>query len=250
MIIEPLSAKQIAGLCDHTFLTPTEAFRHAAKSGENPIALRRRAFEAFLAETTASPLKPYAICVAASDVHWVARHLPDAIIAATVGFPDGPRHSTAYTLAETYVALSEGAQEIDMVLDYDGLKNNEYEFIREDLNQVVQMVHRHSAILKLILEVSELTLEQTAKACELANEAGVDFVKTSTGFSASGATIEHLKVMRQTFHRGIKISGGVNLDNVHSLLSAATAAEQAISTDPQVLRIGESSLLKQLEALR
>ncbi len=96
----------------------------------------------------------------------------------------------------------------------------------------------------MILEISELSLEQTQLACQIVDHCGAAFVKTSTGFSAHGATTEHLKVMRAHFPRGIKISGGVTANNVDDLLLAATAPGQPISMDPMKIRIGESSLLK------
>jgi deoxyribose-phosphate aldolase len=235
-----LSTHQIAQLCDHTFLLPTEAFRQTAKAGENPIFLRRWALDSFLDDAISSPLKPYAICVNASDVSYVVNQTA-YVLAATVGFPDGPRRSLASVAAETDIALKEGAAEIDMVMDYDALIAGNIDKVEYQLSAVAEVVSRHNGLLKVILETSELTLDQTALACVLAERSGAAFVKTSTGFSAKGATIDHVKVMRDTFPRGIKISGGITLDNVNSFLEAAGS-----SADPLQLRIGESSLLQQL----
>ncbi len=225
----------IAGLCDHTFLLPTEAFR---TPGISAIHARRHALDAFLSETAL--LHPYAVCVPACDVALTRTALPALTIAATVGFPDGPRYSTAYKIVEAEQALANGATEIDMVLNYDALKGGDTKAVEADIKAVVKV----GGVLKVILEISELSLEQTRLACQIASHCGVAFVKTSTGFSAHGATTEHLKVMRENFPKGIKISGGVTLTNLDGLLIAATTPGQPISIDPMQLRIGESSLLK------
>jgi deoxyribose-phosphate aldolase len=235
--------QEIAQLCDHTFLLPTEAFRSLAKSGESAVRLRRDAFDRFLAETLALPLRPYAVCVRAADVGYVKPLLPREIkLAATVGFPDGSRHSTAYKLAETDAALAEGANEIDMVIDVDALKAGDDARVLSDLVSIVSL----GGVLKVILEISELTETEIMRACQLVTEAGAAFVKTSTGFSAHGATEKALCLMRQHFKGGVKISGGVNKENVDRLIRAATEGTEEISLDPMKLRIGESTLLQQL----
>lgn len=247
MRAEQLSTSQLAGLCDHTFLTPAEAFRKEAKNGESSVHLRRRAFERFLNETHASALLPYAVCVRTSDVAHARAALPAGIvIAATVGFPDGPHHSTAYKIAEAAVALGEGATEIDMVLDYDALKKQQLDRVHRDIEAVAKSVHARGGVLKVILEICELTLDETRTACLIVDQCGAGFVKTSTGFGSHGATVEHLKVMRATFSRGIKISGGVQPHNLYDLLLAGSHPGEPLLADPMALRIGESTLLAQL----
>jgi deoxyribose-phosphate aldolase len=101
--------------------------------------------------------------------------------------------------------------------------------------------------VKLILETSLLTSDEIIIACKLADEIGVDFVKTSTGFVVAGAKAEHLKLMRANFSKGVKMSGGVNKENLHDLLTAASGREDGmIELDPLKIRIGESSLLRGL----
>src|SRR3989339_813901 len=105
---------------------------------------------------------------------------------------------------------------------------------------------KDGAIIKLILETSALNKKQIKSISELANnETDVDFIKTSTGFGKYGATVENLKIMRENFSRGIKISGGVNTKNVGQLLSAAVKRDDGyIDLNPMKIRIGESGLLK------
>lgn len=244
---ETLTTKDIAGLCDHTFLSPSETYRHQATPEKSAVLLRRQAFQAFLEETVSGSFLPYAICVRTPDVPHARKFLPDSIIlAATVGFPDGPWHTTSYKVAETEQALATGATEIDMVMDYEALKNGNVDQVRQDITAVAEVVRRHKGLLKVILEISELSLSQTRLACEILAACDVAFVKTSTGFGSHGATAEHLQEMRTSFPRGIKISGGVNLQNVHTLLRAASTPGKPIPTNPMLLRIGESSLLQQV----
>lgn len=239
--------QDIARLCDHTFLLPTEAYRAMAKKGESAIQLRRRALDAFLQETLALPLRPYAICVHASDIAYLSPLLPEEIrLGAAVGFPDGPRYSTAYKLAETEAALAEGAHEIDMVVNYEALQQKHDSAVLDDILPIAQAVAKAGGVLKVILEVSELDDSSIIRGCHLAQQAGAAFVKTSTGFSSHGATEASLRLMHQHFEGGIKISGGVNQDNVYRLLRAATGNANEIPHDPMKLRIGESSLLQQL----
>jgi len=137
-----------------------------------------------------------------------------------------------------------------MVLNYNALKRGDLETVRTDIEMVERATHKHSALLKLILETSELTSGQIIQACTIANECKtgpVDFVKTSTGFGAYGARAEDLRLIRRHFNGGVKISGGVNSNNVYELLRAAADYRGGgIDLNPRFIRIGESSLLDQL----
>lgn len=250
--ISNITPKQVASLCDHTYLNRPEAFRGPEYRGMNACALRRLEFQRFLSETVSSPLKPYAVCVRAEDVAQVRRYLDadgwkDCIVVATVGFPDGGT-PTAFKVSEAALALAAGAKEIDTVLDVEAFKGGDFKHVAADISAVVKVVHLKGALLKLILETSELTLDEIERACTLAEELGVDFVKTSTGFSSSGAGVKEVQVMKRSFSGGIKISGGVKADNVKALLAACTGSDDIV-IDPKKIRIGESSLLKQLTPL-
>jgi deoxyribose-phosphate aldolase len=258
--IDELTLKDVARICDHTFLDRSEGFKARAEPGKNPIALRRQAFVKFLDEVVTLPNKPYAVCVRPEDVNFAKNYLhlghrneaADITIASVVGFPDGSWYSTEHKLIETKLALQDYATEIDFVLNYDMLKTGDLGYVRQENRDIVGLAERYGAKTKMILEVSELNLEQVRLACLLAEEAGVDFVKTSTGYSASGATVEALGVMRQNFPRGIKISGGVKtLDDAKKFLRAAYGVIEGsgaeVDLDPENIRIGESGLLKKVE---
>ena len=117
--------------------------------------------------------------------------------------------STRAKAAEARIAVEDGADEIDMVINVGALKDGDYETVREDIRQVKEACK--DALLKVIIETCLLTQDEKRKACELAKEAGADFVKTSTGFSAGGATQEDVSLMRSIVgdSMGVKASGGI-----------------------------------------
>ena len=129
-------------------------------------------------------------------------------VCTVVGFPLG-QMSTRAKAAEARIAVEDGADEIDMVINVGALKDGDYETVREDIRQVKEACK--DALLKVIIETCLLTQDEKRKACELANEAGADFVKTSTGFSAGGATQEDVSLMRSIVgdSMGVKASGGI-----------------------------------------
>jgi deoxyribose-phosphate aldolase len=251
--INDLTAGQIAAICDHTFLDRSEAYRKSALKGESPVHLRAEAFFSFIRGSISDEERlPYAVCVRPEDVtqtiDYLAGNGHDAIkVASVVGFPDGSLYDTGFKVAETRLAISRGAEEIDMVLNYDRFKAGDVVYARDDVRAVVDVAHERGAIVKLIFETSELDAEQIRGACELVVEAGADFIKTSTGFGAYGARADDLKIMRSNFDGGIKISGGVKPGNVNDLLYAASGRQDGyIDMSPDRVRIGESSLLTRL----
>lgn len=129
-------------------------------------------------------------------------------VCTVVGFPLG-QMSTRAKAAETEIAVEDGADEIDMVINVGALKDRDYETVREDIRQVKKACK--GALLKVIIETCLLTQDEKRKACELSKEAGADFVKTSTGFSTGGATPEDVSLMRSVVgdSMGVKASGGI-----------------------------------------
>lgn len=158
-------------------------------------------------------------------------------VAVTVGFPLGAM-STKGKVAETRQALKQGAREVDMVINIGALKTGDLKTVAQDIRKVVQASHRYDAITKVIIETCLLTDEEKVIACLLAKDAGADFVKTSTGFSTGGATVEDVRLMRETVgaNLGVKASGGVRsyADALKMIEAGAT-------------RIGTSSGIKIVE---
>jgi deoxyribose-phosphate aldolase len=135
---------------------------------------------------------------------------------SVAGFPHGTPN-TAVKLYETRDLLRRGAREIDMVINYSRLLSREFEYVQTELLQMAETCHKEGALLKAILENHYLTDELKIVACQCCERAGVDFVKTSTGFAPTGATIEDLKLMRRSLPEdiGVKAAGGIRtLDQV------------------------------------
>lgn len=129
-------------------------------------------------------------------------------VCTVIGFPLGYQKTNVKAL-ETKTAITDGASEIDMVLNISALKNHDDNCVRADIAEVVQAAQ--GQVVKVILETCLLTAEEIQRACVLCMEAGADYVKTSTGFSQHGATIEAVKLMKATIgdHLKIKASGGI-----------------------------------------
>lgn len=151
------------------------------------------------------------VCVNSSWVKKSAEILKgtDVKVCTVVGFPLGAA-STEAKVFEAEQAVRDGATEIDMVINVGQLKSGNTDFVKEDIAAVVNAT-KCEALTKVIIETALLTDEEKVKVCELSKEAGADFVKTSTGFSTGGATIEDVKLMRETVGPdiGVKASGGV-----------------------------------------
>lgn len=130
-------------------------------------------------------------------------------VCTVIGFPLGA-NTSATKAFETEDAIKNGATEVDMVINIGALKDKNYDLVKEDIKAVVDAA-KGKALSKVIIETSLLTNEEKEIACKIAVEAGADFVKTSTGFSTGGATVEDISLMRKTVgpEIGVKASGGV-----------------------------------------
>lgn len=152
------------------------------------------------------------ICVRPCDVKLAAELLKDSavMVSCVLSFPHGA-DATPVKAFQARQAVADGVSEIDMVMNIGQFLSGNYDAVREDIRAVVEVAHADNVKVKVIQESGFLTLEQVAKACELAREAGADFVKTSTGFSAGSATPEIVAVMLKTVgdSMGVKPSGGI-----------------------------------------
>ncbi|MYL57249.1 deoxyribose-phosphate aldolase [Virgibacillus halodenitrificans] len=142
-------------------------------------------------------------------------------VCTVIGFPLGAT-STQSKVFETEQAIKDGATEVDMVINIGLLKSGEDDPVKQDIAAVVKAAE-NKALTKVIIETSLLTEDEKIRACKLAKEAGADFVKTSTGFSTGGATVEDIKLMRKTVGSdlGVKASGGVrDLETTKAMIDA------------------------------
>lgn len=215
--------QNIAALIDHTLLK-----QNATKEQIEKICEEAKTY------TFAS------VCVNPTWVNLCAKLLQDSPVkvCTVIGFPLGASTSEVKAF-ETKNAIENGADEIDMVINVGALKDADYDFVRQDILAVVEAA-KGKAIVKVILETCLLTNEEIVKASELSKEAGADFVKTSTGFSTGGATVDAVKLMRETVgaELGVKASGGVrNLEDLQSMV------------DVGATRIGASSGVEIMQGL-
>lgn len=215
--------RNIARLIDHTILKPD-----ATRSEVRQVCADALRFEFA------------SVCVNSFWIPFIAAELKGSPVkvCTVAGFPLGAA-STAAKVAETLGAISEGAQEVDMVINIGALRGGENGVVESDIRAVVAVSHNHGAIVKVIIETCLLSDEQKILACEIAKQAGADFVKTSTGFSKSGATVEDIALMRRTVGSamGVKASGGIRtLDDLKAMATAGAT------------RIGSSSSVKIVEA--
>ena len=178
------------------------------------------------------------VCVNSYYVPYVAEllHGSDVKICTVVGFPLGAMSTRAKAL-EAKIAVMDGADEVDMVINIGALKDKDYDVVLEDIKAVKEACG--NALLKVIIETCLLTDEEKIKACELSKEANADFVKTSTGFSTAGAKVEDVRLMRETVGNdmGVKESGGLHDKEFANALVEAGAS-----------RLGTSATIKIVES--
>ena len=150
------------------------------------------------------------VCVNSSWVPRCVENLKDSevMVCTVIGFPLGAT-STLAKAAEAAVAVEQGAEELDMVINVGQLLDGQYDFVKNDIAAVVDA--GRGKTVKVIIEICYLDNEKIIKACQLSKEAGADFVKTSTGFGTGGATVEAIRLMRETVGPdiGVKASGGI-----------------------------------------
>ncbi|TWI56398.1 deoxyribose-phosphate aldolase [Halalkalibacter nanhaiisediminis] len=200
-------SQSIANLIDHTALKPETTKEQILK---------------LCAE--AKEYKFASVCVNPTWVKLAAEQLKDAEgvkVCTVIGFPLGANTPEVKRFEATN-AIENGATEVDMVLNIAALKDKDDELVERDIRAVVEAA-KGKALTKVIIEACLLTEEEKVRACELAVKAGADYVKTSTGFSTGGATVEDIRLMRKTVGPdiGVKASGGVrDLEGARAMVEA------------------------------
>lgn len=178
------------------------------------------------------------VCLEPCWVSLAAERLKDSPVkvCTVIGFPLGANTKTVKAF-EAKEAVENGADEVDMVLNIGALKSGDDALVLEDMKAVREAAK--DAVVKVILETCLLTDDEKKKACALAKEAGLDFVKTSTGFSTAGATVEDVKLMRDAVGdtMGVKASGGIRDTKTAEAMIAAGASR--IGASKSIAIIGE-----------
>ena len=223
--MEQNQATGIARSIDHTLLKPDAT---------------RVQIEQLCAE--ARRLRFAAVCVNPTWVPLCARLLVGSGVAVctVVGFPLGAT-LTAVKAFEAQQAIDMGAAEIDMVLNIGALKSSNHDLVRDDIRAVAQVCHAGAALLKVIIETALLSDDEKIVACRLAQKAGADYVKTSTGFGPGGATAHDVALMRSTVgpHLGVKAAGGIR--TLADALQMIAAGATRIGASAGVQIVDESS---------
>jgi deoxyribose-phosphate aldolase len=184
----------IASMIDHTVLKPETVERDVIKVCEEALKY-----------------KFASVCINPSYVPLAAERLKDSNVkvCTVIGFPLGANTSKVKAF-EAEDAINNGAQEVDMVINIGKLKDGDYDYVKNDIKEVVEAA-KGKALVKVIIETCLLSDEEKVTACKLAMEVGADYVKTSTGFSKGGATKKDIRLMRETVGdgMGVKASGGI-----------------------------------------
>ncbi|MEP0773742.1 MAG: deoxyribose-phosphate aldolase [Acidobacteriota bacterium] len=221
----PTTLEELARLIDHTLLRPEATSADIARLCAEA---RQHAF--------------FAVCVNPAWVPLAAAELAGTpvMVCTVVGFPLGAQASEVKAF-ETEHALGAGAREIDMVLPIGPLKGGDEEWVLGDIGRVVQACRAHGAACKVILETALLTEEEKVRACRLAAQAGADFVKTSTGFAAGGATPEDVTLMYRTVApAGVKVKASGGIRTLDDLLRMVAAGASRIGTSSGVAILGQA----------
>jgi len=197
----------IASMIDHTLLKPDATADQIAQ-----LCYEARKY------------KFASVCVNPTHVKLCAELLQGTSVkvCTVIGFPLGAS-SAEVKAFEAETAIHDGATEIDMVINIGAIKAGDHTLAAKDIHEVVRVGHSHGALVKVIIETALLTDEEKVTACLLAKEAGADYVKTSTGFSGGGATVEDVALMRRVVgpEMGVKASGGVrNFDDAEKMVAA------------------------------
>jgi deoxyribose-phosphate aldolase len=208
--------EQLAAAIDHSLLRPELTLAEVEQGCELAAAYR-----------VAS------VCARPADVARCTELLGGSPVAVgtVVGFPHGA-HATATKVFEAERALSDGATELDMVLNIGRLRSGDDAYVERDIRAVVDTA-RGAALVKVILENAYLDDDEKVRGCRLAEAAGADFVKTSTGFAPSGSTMDDLRLMRSSVsdHVRIKAAGGVRtLDALLAVMSIGVSRIGATAT--------------------
>ncbi len=204
---QTITCEQLAKTIDHSLLRP-ELTREDVIAG---CALARTYNVA-------------SVCVKPCHVRLAAEQLQgsDVKVSTVVGFPHGA-HLTAIKVAEAKQAMDDGAVELDMVLNIGELRSGNAEYVQADIQAVCEAAHARGAKVKVIFENAYLTDEQKILACHLSEAACADWVKTSTGFAPSGATLEDLRLMRANVSPRVQIKAAGGVRSLDALLAVIDA---------------------------
>ena len=224
-IIANLTVEQLAGMIDHTFLKPFGTAENIEK-----LCAEARKYEFAMVAINPAEVETCVKLLEGSPVR----------VGAAIGFPLG-QTTTECKAFETRDAIEKGATEIDTVINVRALQKGRLDIVKKEIKDMVAICRPAGVICKVILETCYLSDAEKETVCQIAKEAGVDFVKTSTGFGTAGATVEDVALMRRVVgpEIGVKAAGGIrDLDTAWAMIKAGAT------------RIGTSSGVSIVEAYK
>jgi deoxyribose-phosphate aldolase len=179
-----------------------------------------------------------AVCVPPPFIKTAKKQLENSSlkVATVIGFPFGYSAIEA-KLAETLLAIVDGADELDVVINLTALKNNDWQYLSNEINHILPVVKQNNKVIKVIIETGVLTDAEIIRCCELYGAAQVDFLKTSTGYAEQGATIQAVQLMRSHLpaHVQIKASGGIKTYQFGKELINAGATRLGCSSSIEIV---------------
>jgi deoxyribose-phosphate aldolase len=179
------------------------------------------------------------VCIQPCHVKYVAEKYPAVRVCTVIGFPLGST-TTQTKLFECQQALNDGAQEIDMVINIGKVKDGNFDYIQNEIEQLAKLVHSsgENKLLKVIIETCLLNENEKEKLCQIVGDAGADFIKTSTGFSTGGATLDDIKLLRQYSPKNVQVkaSGGIRDGNFARDLIQAGATRLGTSSGVALMK--------------
>ena len=197
-----MDINKILSSCDHTLLLQTATWDEIREICDD-----------------AKKYNTASVCIPPCYVRQAKEYVEDSVkICTVIGFPNG-NTTTATKVFETKDAISNGADEIDMVINIGMLKAKNYDYVSDEIKRIKEACGSH--ILKVIIETCLLTEEEKIKMCEIVSKAGVDYIKTSTGFSTAGATFEDVELFSKHVDPSVKIkaAGGItSLDDAERFM--------------------------------
>lgn len=217
-----MTKEELARIFDHTFLKA-----YASRDDFIQLCNEAKSIGAAMVAINSEPVKLCKELLKGTNIH----------VGAAISFPLG-QTTLDIKLAETKQAIDDGADEIDYVINIGKAKMHDWNYIEQEMRSIVELCHENQVICKVIFENCYLTKEEIVKMAEIAKEVKPDYIKTSTGFGTSGATVEDVRLMKETVGNEVKVkaAGGIRDWKTCQAMIKAGAS-----------RIGTSSSLKILE---
>ena len=217
-----MTKEELARIFDHTFLKA-----YASRDDFIQLCNEAKSIGAAMVAINSEPVKLCKELLQGTNIH----------VGAAISFPLG-QTTLDIKLAETKQAIDDGADEIDYVINIGKAKMHDWNYIEQEMRSIVELCHENQVICKVIFENCHLTKEEIVKIAEIAKEVKPDYIKTSTGFGTSGATVEDVRLMKETVGNEVKVkaAGGIRDWKTCQAMIEAGAS-----------RIGTSSSLKILE---